>query len=86
VILLNATAQVALSHHLDDLRSQQMSVAANALVARQTTGELSANDPSDHLVINAFRLRELHREHVLVSRHGRPPPGAGPAAQRGAGE
>lgn len=33
--LLNATAQVALSHHLDDAISQQISVAANTMVAKQ---------------------------------------------------
>jgi len=32
---LNATAQLALSHHLDDEISQQISVAANTTVARQ---------------------------------------------------
>ena len=36
--LLNATAQLALSHHLDDEISQQISVAANTSVARQHTG------------------------------------------------
>lgn len=35
--LLNATAQIALSHHLDDAISQQMSVAANTAIARQAT-------------------------------------------------
>lgn len=35
--LLNATAQVALTHHLDDALSQQMSVAANTAIARQMT-------------------------------------------------
>lgn len=33
--LLNATAQVALSHHLDDEISKEMSVAANTFVAKQ---------------------------------------------------
>ncbi len=35
--LLNATAQVALSHHLDDELSRQMSVSANTAIARQLT-------------------------------------------------
>lgn len=34
--LLDATAQLALSHHLDDEVSKQMSVAANTMVARQS--------------------------------------------------
>ena len=46
--LLNATAQLALSHHLDDVVSQQMSVAANTQVARQ---QFSPED-ADLLVIS----------------------------------
>lgn len=37
--LLNATAQLAMSHHLDDELSKQMSVATNARMAQQMTGE-----------------------------------------------
>lgn len=37
LVLLNATAQVALSNHLDDELSKQMSVAANTTIARQAT-------------------------------------------------
>lgn len=44
--LLNATAQVALSHHLDDEISKQMSVATNTTVARQATRKpLEAHTP-----------------------------------------
>lgn len=39
--LLNATAQVALSHHLDDELSQQLSVATNTSAARQMTRKAS---------------------------------------------
>lgn len=35
ITLLNATAQVALSHHLDDLASQALSVAVNRQAARK---------------------------------------------------
>lgn len=37
ITLLNATAQAALSHHLDDELSKQMSVAINTTVARQAS-------------------------------------------------
>lgn len=37
VTLLNATAQAALSHHLDDELNKQMSVAINTQAARQAT-------------------------------------------------
>jgi hypothetical protein len=35
--LMDATAQIALSHHLDDEISKQMSVAANTMVAKQAS-------------------------------------------------
>lgn len=40
VTLLNATAQIAMSHHLDDELSKQMSVATNVTVARQATRDM----------------------------------------------
>jgi hypothetical protein len=39
--LLNATAQLALSHHLDDELSKQMSVAVNKKVARESQDHVS---------------------------------------------
>jgi len=42
--LLNATAQVAMSHHLDDELSKQLSVAANTLVARQAPATLPLSE------------------------------------------
>lgn len=39
LILVNATIQVALSHHLDDEESKKLSVAANTATARQLTGK-----------------------------------------------
>lgn len=48
LVLLNATAQVALSHHLDDALSKQMSVAANTAIARQATRKpLDAHTPEE---------------------------------------
>jgi hypothetical protein len=55
--LLNATAQVALSHHLDDELSKQISVAANTQTARQMTGKGSKQlFPEEEAVrrLNAF--------------------------------
>ena len=37
--LLNATAQIEISHHLDDELSKQMAVASSTLVARQLTAQ-----------------------------------------------
>jgi hypothetical protein len=45
IVLINATAQIALSHHLDDVVNKQISVAANVTVARQATA-LPAGKPS----------------------------------------
>ena len=48
LILLNKTAQAAMSHHLDDTLSQQMSVAVNTLAARESF----APEDADLLVIS----------------------------------
>jgi hypothetical protein len=60
--LLNATAQAALSHHLDDELSKQMSVAINTTIARQATrkagllpAEQAARELTAHLDV-ATRL------------------------------
>ena len=45
--LLNATAQVAMSHHLDDELSKQVSVAANTTVARQLTAPAALDHYQD---------------------------------------
>lgn len=46
--LLNATAQVALSHHLDDELSKQLSVATNTSAARQLTSRGKGILPEEH--------------------------------------
>ena len=53
LVLLNATAQVALSHHLDDELSQQMSVAANTSVARQMTGHVLPSTATEVLLMQS---------------------------------
>jgi len=41
LMLINKTGQIALTHHLDDEMSKQMSVTANTMVARQDVPSLS---------------------------------------------
>ena len=61
--LLNATAQVALSHHLDDALSQQVSVAANTTVARQMTRKVTgALLPEEVAARKLEALRDIGRQ------------------------
>lgn len=65
ITLLNATAQVALSHHLDDELSKQMSVAANTTVARQ-----ASRKPIDTLTRLEVIDRDVEAGFRLVARFG----------------
>lgn len=59
---LNATAQVAMSHHLDDEISQQLSVAASTLVARDMTKRSTrALVPDEHAARSLAALLEIGR-------------------------
>ena len=52
ITLLNATAQLAMSHHLDDELSKQMSVTANTVAARrQTSQDILAQYPEMQAIV-----------------------------------
>jgi hypothetical protein len=57
--LLNATAQVALTHHLDNETSQQISVAANTTIARQATRKPNPALPEEIAVRIARAMNDL---------------------------
>ena len=63
--LLNATAQLAMSHHLDDELSKQMSVTTNTIVARQEQTTSAIGKYQDLAVMQGM-LQALAdtREHV----------------------
>lgn len=64
--LLNATAQIAMSHHLDDELSQQMSVATNTLMARKNAHpQLDASTPTAALLAQT-RLLTRAVEHLIA--------------------
>lgn len=52
--LLNATAQAALTHHLDDELSKQLSVAANTATARQLTRKSGAGLLPEEIAARQF--------------------------------
>ena len=68
--LLNATAQVELSHHLDDELSKQLAVAASTMVARQMTKQggrdLLPLEKAEREALAGFRLSKLFHvpEHI----------------------
>lgn len=55
LMLINKTGQIALTHHLDDELSKQMSVAANTMVARQDTPTMSVQ----MLIAHAQQLLDM---------------------------
>jgi hypothetical protein len=59
--LLNATAQVAMTHHLDDELSQQISVAANTATARQLTKKAGVGLPDEIAARKLAAWQEMGR-------------------------
>lgn len=56
--LLNATAQLAMSHHLDDELSQQMSVSVNAYAVRQSAAPVVVESLAEGLLAQTRQLTQ----------------------------
>lgn len=54
LMLINATAQVALTHHLDDAISKEMSVTTNEQVANQSNALPNISDPTLSALIQSL--------------------------------
>ena len=67
LILLNATAQVAMSHHLDDELSKQLSVTANTLASRQSQ---SLPSTSTQAMLVQHQLLGQALEHIALLEQG----------------
>jgi len=65
LFLLNATAQLAMAHHLDDELSKQVSVAANTTIARQVE-EAVASSGNRLLQIQALMLAEVSEMKAVI--------------------